>query len=261
MKLRLMAALLIVVLTASQPAAAHWLWPATGVGFAVKLCPDLNESVLAEVDDLDPDVVLFSPEDTGSLAVSVADTQSYLMWNIAVCKIIAVDRERDIERARELLTEASARGNESARHTLASMNIFTTNDEALHTAGYLVLKNEAANRSAWAIGKLGYAKFLGRGTNRSEAEALVFYEQAATAGMTPWIFVMAHIHERGLFGLDPSVEESQRWLAFEPKIHTGSYECTIASLYAAGLAFPKNTELREEFARRCDAHSDKTESH
>lgn len=239
---------------ASNVAHSHLVWPATGVGGFAENCEELDETALDELAAIDANEVLFTIEGTGNPTASMTagEMLGHTMYLLAVCKIIATDRPRDMEGARDHLKDASRLGNASAEHTLASLNLFVSDDNALQAEGFSALETEAAEHSAWAVGKLGYAKFKGLGTEADEAEALRLYRLAAESGMTPWIYVMAHIYERGLLGVESDLEKRQYWLDFEPKIHTGDYTCTIAYLYSVGQAFPTNDAVRNDYRTRCD---------
>ena len=170
---------------------------------------------------------------------------------IAGCYVRGDGVDRDIEKAMALLEQPAAEGSSQAQHNLASLQLFRTDDPALHVRGVEQLSAEYENGSAFAAGKLGWAYQLGLGVEADLDRALTLYLHAARQGMTYWQYLLAHAHEQGYLGLALDPEYTDYWLAYELKVHYGVYECWVAHYYDMGI-FPDNAEIEAEFRERCD---------
>lgn len=152
--------------------------------------------------------------------------------------------------ARWSLALASAIGDERARHILASIRLFATEDPKKQVLGFRQLQAEYEAGSAYAAGKLGWAYQKGRGTEADLARALELYEYAASRGMTYWQILLAHAYDEGYFGLSPSPERAAYWRERRPKIHIAIEPCWIASYYRDGT-FPADAARVAAYERLC----------
>ena len=149
-----------------------------------------------------------------------------------------------------VLEGPASSGDSGAAHMLASIQVFRSDDPKLQRKGFLTLKQEADDGSAYSAGKLGWAYALGRGTEKSEKRALEQYFIAAKAGMTYWQFLLAHVYEQGYYGQPVDPERAEYWRTYEPKIHIAKYECEIAQDYERGI-FPANEQLQKQYMDAC----------
>lgn len=176
--------------------------------------------------------------------------RSQIAKHVADCYLTGRGTERDIEKALAVLEIPANSGDSGAVHMLASVQIFKSDDPELQRRGFLTLKQETNNGSAYSAGKLGWAYALGRGTEKNEQRALEQYFIAAKAGMTYWQFLLAHAYEQGYYGLPIDPDQAKYWREFEPKIHIAKYECEIAGNYERGT-FPANEELHKQYLDAC----------
>ena len=176
----------------------------------------------------------------------------YSSIELAECFSIGPLDRRDNHKAMAILQSPAEAGNKTAIHSLASLQVFATDNRRLQEVGFETLKKEANAGSAYSTGKLGKAYALGRGTKRDPEKALENYFKAARAGMTYWQYLLAHSYEHGYYGLPIDEEQAKYWRELQPKTHYLKYECVIAGDYKLGI-FPRDEELLEKFTRACNA--------
>jgi TPR repeat protein len=141
--------------------------------------------------------------------------RSQVAKHVADCHMTGRGTERNIERAMAVLEIPASSGDSGSAHMLASMRVFQSDDPELQRKGFLTLKQEADDGSAYSAGKLGWAYALGRGTEKSEQRALEQYFIAAKAGMTYWQFLLAHAYEQGYYGLPIDPDRAAYWRELE----------------------------------------------
>jgi TPR repeat protein len=170
--------------------------------------------------------------------------------SIADCYLRGRRTEQNTNKAMAVLEGPASSGDSGAAHMLASIQVFRSDDPELQREGFLTLKQEADDGSAYSAGKLGWAYALGRGTEKSEKRALEQYFIAAKAGMTYWQFLLAHVYEQGYYGQPVDPERADYWRTYKPKIHIAKYECVIAQDYERGI-FPANEQLQKQYMDAC----------
>lgn len=170
---------------------------------------------------------------------------------VATCYSSGKGTERDIEKAMAWLEEPAAANHGSARHILASIRLFSSDNPSLQRLGFEALEDEYLEGSAYAGGKLGWAYQRGLGVEPNQEKALELYNMAAKAGGTYWQYLLAHAYEMGYLGLEPDAEMSTYWLEYEPKIHYATYECWVTTYYKDGI-FPQSNELHARYSGSCE---------
>lgn len=157
--------------------------------------------------------------------------------------------KKDKPKGLKYLKEAKKLGDKGAAHTLASDQLFFSENEQEQIRGFAYLEEEYNNGSAFSAGKLGWAYQRGLGVKADLEKAKELYFYAAKAGMTYWQFLLAHAYERGYLGFEKDKKQYKYWLNYEPKVHIDHYECWITDYYHKGI-YPK---ILEEFQRFRDA--------
>ncbi len=186
----------------------------------------------------------FDVEETPGLEGHTYDLIAQCFW-----RGVAVDRNRDTAFA--FMRLAVDKGSASARHVMASISVFQSEDPAMQVLGFGELEREFQAGSAYAAGKLGWAYQRGLGTERNLAKALELYEYAATQGMTYWQFLLSHAYEKGYLGLEKDDDKARFWLEYQPKQHIAVFECWVANYYRDGT-FPPSEELAARYQALCD---------
>lgn len=155
------------------------------------------------------------------------------------------------ELANHFLLLARDYGSKQAAHTVASLQLFQSDDPQDHKEGFDYLESEYLSGSAYSGGKLGWAYQRGLAVEPNLEKAIELYEHAAKSGMTYWQFLLAHAYEQGYLGLNKDLQKSQYWLEYELKAHRDHYECWVASYYRNGI-FPTYEKKEAHYQSICD---------
>ena len=237
--------LLIILLAVTESLCAHFLWPATGDPDLPQICTE----ELISVPILDKELYEITIEDEDG--TGKYDLRYSILREQAYCYLAGMGVTQDNARAIELLKQSSKGGDARSDHVLASLYLFASNDYEFQKEGFEILQKEADGGSAWAVGKLGYAYFEGRGVDRDIQKSLEYYEVAAKKGMTPWQHLLRYIYEQGIYGVEKDRAKSEYWKNYEPKIHIMEYSCAIAEYLRAGIALERNDELYALYDTNC----------
>ncbi|RRC96764.1 sel1 repeat family protein [Amphritea balenae] len=173
-----------------------------------------------------------------------------LLAGLATCYLEGINVEIDMEKGKQLLSEAAAIGSKEAAHRLASIRMLMSPDPEEKRLGFEYLNHEFAEGSAYAAGKLGWAYQHGFGVTPDINKALELYHYAAEKGMTYWQYLLAHAYEKGYLGLKVNHDKTSYWLNDVPKVHIAKYECWVANYYENGT-FPQNEEEHQKYSEKC----------
>lgn len=173
----------------------------------------------------------------------------------AECYIKGIGVEKNDVKGKLYLAEAAALGDLGAKHILASLKVFQSNDKQAQIEGLKTLKDEYESGSAFSAGKIGWAYNIGAGVSEDKEKAIKYYEIAANRGMTLWQYLLAHIYEKGYYGKKVDLSKVEYWKIFQPKIHVYTYECALSQLYSGEMSFPKNDALKDKYTKICNESS------
>lgn len=239
--------IIISALTCKQVIAQDWqdsLCEAIAENDSKEYLLELENEVLREAN-----AIFDMVEETSDRQLTVNKMKAGFLRTIGECYYLGIQVKKDVSKGLGFLKEAKQLGDKAAAHTLASDQLFYSENEKEQKKGLAYLEEEYKYGSAFSAGKLGWAYKRGLGVEADLEKAKEFYFYAAKAGMTYWQFLLAHAYERGYLGFEKDQEQYKYWLNYEPKVHIAFYECWITDYYHKGI-YPR---ILEEFQRFRDA--------